>query len=279
MFYRETDPGPDLALLIKCIWVLEHDYSGPFHNYEHLWADANGELIFTSGSSYYLKTESAQQDLSDRFVIGPFKKEFDLYSDGLTRLVAVRFWPWGMYEFSQRPMADLVDQIFPAEEIFGSKIRVLADGLADKSSEEKVRLVQSFFSAEVRKGATRKNTVQAIGSRIIAEKGRMTIHDLSREFNFTPRRLERIFRTETGLSPKALSRVVRFNHAKRLIEQDPDISLADLTCEAGFCDQSHFSKTFKEMFGITPGTFKTQVKATRALFAEIKPDVVFLQDS
>ena len=160
-----------------------------------------------------------------------------------------------------------------------SKLKTLADGLADKSSEERMGLVRDFFRAEVGNGNARKTAVHLIGSRIISEKGRMTIRDLSREFKFSPRRLERAFRTETGLSPKALSRIVRFNHAKRLIEQNPSISLAELTHEAGFCDQSHFSKTFKEMFGITPGTFKAQMKATVALFAEVKPDVAFLQDS
>ena len=106
----------------------------------------------------------------------------------------------------------------------------------------------------------------------------MTIQELSREFKLSPRQLERMFQEETGLSPKALSRVVRFNHAKQSIERDPDISLAELTCEAGFSDQSHFTKTFKEMFGITPGTFKAQMKTARTLFAEVKPDVAFLQD-
>jgi AraC-like DNA-binding protein len=279
MFYKEIDPGPDLGKLIKCIWALEHDYGGPFHNHEHLWADANGELIFTYGNSYYLETEAGKRILPDRFVIGPFRKGFDLYSQGLTKLVGVRFWPWGMYEFSRRPMADLIDQILPAEEVFGLQIDSLAADLVDKSSEERLALVQAFFRAEVRKGTRRKNTVQAIGSRIISRKGRMTIRELSREFDLSPRRLERTFRSETGLSPKMLSRVVRFNHAKQSIEKDPHISLADLTCEAGFCDQSHFSKTFKEMFGITPGTFKAQMISTKALFAEIKPDVVFLQDS
>jgi hypothetical protein len=43
-----------------------------------------------------------------------------------------------------------------------------------------------------------------------------------------------MFRSETRLSPKTLSRVVRFNHAKQLIERDPDIELAQLTCETGF---------------------------------------------
>ena len=41
MFYKETDPGPELATLIKCFWALEHDYSGPFHNYEHLDTEGN----------------------------------------------------------------------------------------------------------------------------------------------------------------------------------------------------------------------------------------------
>jgi len=279
LFYKETEPGSVLATFIKCIWVLEHDYSGPYHNYEHLWADANAELILTSGHPYYLKSGSRRQPLSNSFVIGPFKRELNLYSDGLTKLVAVRFWPWGLFQFSQKPMLAVVNGIFPAEDIFGAKIKALIDSLVEKANDDSIALVRNFFSAEVKNSTRRKSVVHSIGSRMLSDQGRMSISALTREFNLSQRRLERIFRTETGLSPKAFSRVIRFNHAKRLIQKDPDISLAELTGEAGYCDQAHFSKTFKEMFGITPGTFKKQMKRTRALLAELKPDVEFLQDA
>ena len=96
----------------------------------------------------------------------------------------------------------------------------------------------------------------------------LPIRALARESSIPQRRLERLFRTQTGLSAKALSRIVCFNRAQQLIERDPGIDLTELTMEAGYSDQAHFSKTFKEMFGITPGTFKAQMATANALIVE-----------
>ncbi len=54
MFYKEIAPEKDLGQIIKCFWMLEHDYREKFHTHEHLWADANAELIFTFGLFQFL---------------------------------------------------------------------------------------------------------------------------------------------------------------------------------------------------------------------------------
>ncbi|WP_246072550.1 helix-turn-helix domain-containing protein [Catenovulum sediminis] len=38
------------------------------------------------------------------------------------------------------------------------------------------------------------------------------------------------------------------------------ISIADLACELGFYDQSHFTHEFKQVIGITPGQFRNKIK-------------------
>ena len=52
-----------------------------------------------------------------------------------------------------------------------------------------------------------------------------------------------------------------------------------LGSECGYADQPHFTRTFREMFGITPSDFKDRLKETFRRFREKKPDVVFLQDT
>src|SRR5215472_8778589 len=99
MLYREIPPAAEVAESVKCIWLLEHDYRGPFHKHEHLWADADIELMFVEGEPYYFRMKSRKKILPAQFVIGPFKRTIDLYSDGFTSLIAVRFWPWGAYGF------------------------------------------------------------------------------------------------------------------------------------------------------------------------------------
>jgi len=91
--------------------------------------------------------------------------------------------------------------------------------------------------------------------------------------------LERVFLDEIGVTAKVFSRIVRFNHAKKTIETNPDVDLLTLSYECGYADQPHFTRNFREMFGITPADFKIKMKELFRRFREKKPDVVFLQDT
>lgn len=70
----------------------------------------------------------------------------------------------------------------------------------------------------------------------------------------------RDFRRITGLTPAAYIRNRKLRRAALLIEQGS--SLADAACEAGFSDQSHLSRAFRAVHGITPGTFQKGCRAS-----------------
>lgn len=55
----------------------------------------------------------------------------------------------------------------------------------------------------------------------------------------------------TGLTPVAFIQQVKLNYARRLIESE-DTSLTVIASRCGFQNLSHFSKVFKQQFGISP---------------------------
>jgi AraC-like DNA-binding protein len=277
MFYREIAPKGKLQSVVECFWALEHDYRDSFHTHEHLWAAVHSELIFSFGERYHQKTQAGKKLLPENFVIGPFRKKLMLYSDGFTGFVAVRFRPWGLAPFSLKPMAALVGAILPAEDVFGSEIRALVGKMQNLTREEKLDLLERHFQERLATINPQKMASARIGHQIVSKKGTVPISKLLAEFGINSRQLERVFRSETGLSPKMFSRIVRFNHAKRRIEEDPDISLAQLTYDCGYSDQAHFNKNFRELFDLTPADFKRQLKRFTKETAD-QIDVEFLQD-
>jgi len=72
----------------------------------------------------------------------------------------------------------------------------------------------------------------------------------------------RDFKKTIGLTPAAYIRDRRLRRAGLLIEQG--LGLADAAIAAGFADQSHLSRTFQAMHGITPGMFRTGSQPRRA---------------
>ena len=98
-----------------------------------------------------------------------------------------------------------------------------------------------------------------------ASSGRLSISALARESGWSVRQLERRFRSETGLSPRVLARIVRFQRVFRALgrERSDWVSVA-LDC--GYSDQPHLIREFREFTGQTPGAFERSAPGLGAGF-------------
>lgn len=76
-------------------------------------------------------------------------------------------------------------------------------------------------------------------------------------------------RREFGLSPKALSSLIRFQKLVPCVA-DPESTLVDLAASHAFSDQAHFTRDFVRRAGISPGRFRQRWSGRR--------DVRFIQD-
>lgn len=81
-----------------------------------------------------------------------------------------------------------------------------------------------------------------------------SLSDLATISGISPFHLLRTFHNEIGLPPFEYQNQLRISHAKRLLRDGWPI--ADAAAETGFVDQSHFTKHFKRVVGITPGKYK-----------------------
>ena len=62
------------------------------------------------------------------------------------------------------------------------------------------------------------------------------------------------FKSAKGVTPGNYFRLMRLKYAKQAIRDGG--SLASVSLDAGFSDQSHFNRQFKAAFGVTPNRFK-----------------------
>ena len=65
--------------------------------------------------------------------------------------------------------------------------------------------------------------------------------------------LHRVFSRQTGMPPHAYQTQLRINRAKQLLRQLR--SLSEVALMTGFADQSHFTRHFRRLVGVTPGRF------------------------
>lgn len=86
--------------------------------------------------------------------------------------------------------------------------------------------------------------------------------DLATVCRTSPFHLVRSFRAAVGMPPHAYLTQVRSNHARDMLLRGVPVSTAAYCC--GFADQSHLTRTFKRIFGVTPGAYVAASKRAMA---------------
>lgn len=81
----------------------------------------------------------------------------------------------------------------------------------------------------------------------------VSLLDLARLTRLSPYHLHRSFCRKVGLPPHAYQVQVRVSRARSFLRRGRSIS--DAAFSAGFVDQSHFSRHFKRLTGVTPGQY------------------------
>ena len=82
----------------------------------------------------------------------------------------------------------------------------------------------------------------------------ITLDDLAQTVNLSPLKVLRLCRREWGLPPHRYLIQLRVQQAKRLIIAG--IPLAAIAADTGFSDQSHLTRHFKRLVGVTPGQYR-----------------------
>lgn len=86
----------------------------------------------------------------------------------------------------------------------------------------------------------------------------ISLTELSSLANLSSFHLLRIFRDHVGVPPHEYQTHMRINEARNLLRHGHSIAEAALT--VGFFDQSHFSRNFKRVTGMTPGYYLSYSK-------------------
>ena len=84
--------------------------------------------------------------------------------------------------------------------------------------------------------------------------------DLSEEFNLSPKYCSEIFNRLSGDTFKNYLNRFRIDAAQHIIDDDPDIRIADLAVRVGFSSSNTFIRVFDKYMGVTPKQYAENVK-------------------
>ncbi|MCF8248019.1 MAG: helix-turn-helix domain-containing protein [Saprospiraceae bacterium] len=171
-----------------------------------------------------------------------------------TGSVLVYFKEAGAAPFFRQPLHELFRESVSLDNfMLRSELCCLEQQLAEARSDlQRIATVEQFLIKRMNTTPTDPLVLAALAL-IHKSKGDIRISELLVQLHTSQSPLEKRFRQAVGTSPKKFTAIVRM---KNLLQAyDPANSLTQLGYEAGFYDQAHFIKEFKNFTGDTPERF------------------------
>ncbi len=88
-------------------------------------------------------------------------------------------------------------------------------------------------------------------------RGKLSLHQIAAEFDLSVSHFSRAFRISTGLPPHQWLLRQRVKAAKQLMTVR-DLPLSEIALSAGFANQSHFTRVFSSVTGVSPGVWRRE---------------------
>jgi AraC-like DNA-binding protein len=147
--------------------------------------------------------------------------------------------------------ADLSHTVVTLEDAWGREATRIREQLHDAPSwEDRFAIADAMLLRLYEAGPAVDPEVARAWERIVGSGGQMRVDELALETGWSRTRLWARFRSQTGLSPKAAARLVRFDHAAHHLAAG--VSVAQVAAEGGYADQSHLHRDVLSFTGATP---------------------------
>ena len=111
--------------------------------------------------------------------------------------------------------------------------------------------------------ANDRRLISQVGNYIRSNLSTVTVQALTDAFRIGPRTLRNLFNRSIGTTPKHFITKIRLEYAGNLLISTA-FSLEQIAQQPGFSSQYHFSKAFKEFYGITPMYCRRYIHLMRA---------------
>ncbi len=257
MLFKTYTPAAVLAPHIRSFWTLEMDEVP--QKQELILPDGCMELIFHYGDAYCTNIRDINEPQPYNIVIGQIEKAIELKPTGRTGIISARFHPWGFYTLTGIPADKLRNNYLPASDVFGNAVEELAQQLSIAAHEDKVLLLTDFLTHRLairKEDYYKKETtyIQAL-QELEKENGNIPVAEMAERCNVSVRQFSRTISKLIGLPPKHYARILRLHAFLNNYNTDRSQSLTNALYAAGYYDQAHFIKEFRDISSYAPSEF------------------------
>jgi AraC-like DNA-binding protein len=192
--------------------------------------------------------------VTDGWFMGVWTRRFLFEYPTRVRLVGVHFKPWGMSPFAGIPATELRDRWVPADAVWQRSWDRIRNQVGDiASAAGALRVLEEELRSRLAGAPSRGlDLVRNAGGRLAASHGAVPVGALTDAAGVSGNHLAAQFKSHVGVTPKRVARIYRFARLILSVDALRPVDWPGLAQTAGYFDQAHFSREFKDFTGHTP---------------------------
>jgi AraC-like DNA-binding protein len=183
--------------------------------------------------------------------------------------VQVDFTPLGAYSFFGGAVVDLAARMIGIDDVLGGDGARLRERLgATNGWQRRFDIVEDFVTRRAR--FLPSPELEFAYRRLARSGGGIRIGALAEEIGWSRKHLVDRFRSEFGLAPKSIARMMRFHQACRMARIGTSSGWAGIAAESGFSDQAHLVREFVSLAGEPPTAWARRLALTDSRLARLQ---------
>jgi len=255
MRYREYLPGPALRGVVHRFWTLRGEATDGPADFQRAMPDGRPELIFNLADRFEARRGRSIERQPAALLVGPTTRALLVRPTGRVNLVGIRLVPGRWPELLGLSAAEVLDRAVALPEVSRHWRDDLLEPLSE-ADEDRTRV--ELLSARLQRVVNRerggdRRLQQAVD--LTVRGGARRVSRLAELAGVSERHLGRLFRAGTGIGPRLMARLARFQGVLGDLERPAPVRWTSLAHRHGYYDQSHLCRDFGRFAGTSPGRY------------------------
>ena len=251
-FILEELSHPD----VRSFSILE-EHQDAFNN-RILLPDPSPQLLINFGAPLIWEMENGSQvELSDAILVRSQTTPLKIYVTGSCRFIGITLQACEPRLLVEERIDLTGKPIIPLEGIWQDLTRLLEATFRRRGALETLATLEQFIGERHQYQLQEISSIRAAVDLLYRTKGQCSVNRLAANGHLSISQLERRLKYFTGLSPKTLARLIRFDTACSGLLSSR--RLTDLAYTMGYMDQSHFIHECRALSGRTPREVKNYI--------------------
>ncbi len=259
MIYLEHTPAAPLNRCIRMLWYARVQHAP--HSRERILPTGRVQIILNLARDFLLDCHDSlpAQPSSSSLIVGARSTYEIIDTSDMANLIGIVFHPGGFAPFVSDSVHLFSNRSIGLEDVWGGRAHSLRERLREVSTPAaRLHCLEEFLREKFAGHLPRHPIVDFALNRFERSPGLATVREVARSTGWSERRFSQVFREQVGFSPKAWTRILRFQRVVQQLHNGRDVPWAEMALDCGYYDQSHFANEFRAFSGIDATTYSAR---------------------